>query len=49
MWGFPSGSAVENPPASAGNARDIGSTPGQKDPLEKEMATHCSLVAWEIP
>ena len=22
---------------------------GQKDPLEKEMATHSSLLAWEIP
>ena len=23
--------------------------PGQKDPLEKEMATHSSILAWEIP
>ena len=23
--------------------------PGQEDPLEKEMATHCSILAWEIP
>ena len=22
---------------------------GQKDPLEKEMATHSSIQAWEIP
>ena len=22
---------------------------GRKDPLEKEMATHCSIFAWEIP
>ena len=22
---------------------------GQKDPLEKEMATHSIIVAWEIP
>ena len=22
---------------------------GQKDPLEKEMATHSSILAWEIP
>ena len=21
----------------------------QKDPLEKEMATHASILAWEIP
>ena len=23
-------------------------SPGQEDP-EKEMATHCSILAWEIP
>ena len=22
---------------------------GQEDPLKKEMATHCSILAWEIP
>ena len=22
---------------------------GREDPLEKEMATHCSIVAWRIP
>ena len=22
---------------------------GQKDPLEKEIATHSSILAWEIP
>ena len=22
---------------------------GQEDPIEKEMATHSSIVAWEIP
>ena len=22
---------------------------GQDDPLEQEMATHCSVLAWEIP
>ena len=22
---------------------------GQEDPLEMEMATHCSILAWEIP
>ena len=25
------------------------SSPGQEDPLEKEMATHSSILAWEIP
>ena len=22
---------------------------GEEDPLEKEMATHASILAWEIP
>ena len=22
---------------------------GWQEPLEKEMATHCSILAWEIP
>ena len=44
--GLPGGSAVKNPPANAG---DKGSIPGQEDPLEKEMATNSSILAWEIP
>ena len=24
-------------------------TPGQKGPLEEEMATHSSILAWRIP
>ena len=24
-------------------------SPGQEDPLEKEMAMHSSILAWEIP
>ena len=31
------------------NAGDSGSIPGSEDPLEKEMATHSSILAWEIP
>ena len=23
--------------------------PGQEDPMEKEMATHSSILAWRIP
>ena len=26
-----------------------GRRPGGEDPLEKEMATHSSILAWEIP
>ena len=24
-------------------------SPGQEDPLEEGMATHCSILAWRIP
>ena len=34
---------------SACNAGDPGSTPGWEDPLEKEMATHSSTLAWKSP
>ena len=34
---------------SACNAGDLGLILGQEDPLEKEMATHCSILAWRIP
>ena len=44
--GLPRGSGVKNPPASAG---DTGSIPGLEDPLEKEMATHSSILPWNIP
>ena len=37
---------VKNLPVNAG---DAGSIPGQEDPLEEEMATHSSFLAWEIP
>ena len=45
--GFPGDSAVKNLPVHAG---DAGLIPGgQEDPLGKEMATHSSILAWEIP
>ena len=48
--GFPGDSVVKNPLANAGDARDTGLIPGSgRDPLEKEMATHSSVIAWEIP
>ena len=55
---FPGGSKVK---ASASNAGDVGSihlppmqetwvrSMGWEDPLEKEMATHSSTLAWKIP
>ena len=41
---FPCGSVVKYPPA---NARDAGDM-GQEDPLEEEVATHSSILAWEM-
>ena len=44
--GILSGSVVKNPPANA----EMQVHPlGWKDPLEKEMTTHSSIHAWEIP
>ena len=39
---------VKNLPVNARDARDVGLIPGE-DPLEKEMSTHSSIIAWEIP
>ena len=40
---------VVNPPANVGDVRNMGSTLGWEDPLEKGMATHSSILAWRIP
>ena len=47
MMGFPGDSVVKNPPANAGETWV--QSLGQEDPLEKEMANHSSILAWEIP
>ena len=39
---------VKNLPANAGDTGDVGSL-GWEVPLKKEMATHSSIIAWEIP
>ena len=44
--GLPGGSVVNNLPAK--QETWIQSL-GQEDPLEKEMATHSSILAWKIP
>ena len=46
--GFPGGSVVENRPANAVHSGDQ-TISGQEDPLEKERATHSSILAWRIP
>ena len=44
--GFPSDSVVKNSPAM--QEMWVQSL-GQEDPPEKEMATHSSILTWEIP
>ena len=44
--GFPGGSEVK---ASACLWETWVRSLGQEDPLEKEMATHSSILAWRIP
>ena len=44
--GFPADSVVKNPLATSG---DMAQSLDQEYPLEKEMATHISILAWKIP
>ena len=44
--GFPGCSEVI---VSASNAGELGSSLGWENPLEKEMVTHSSILAWRIP
>ena len=43
---FPDGSAAKN---LLGMQETWVQSLGQEDPLEKEMATHSSILAWRIP
>ena len=46
QMGFPGDSVVKNLPAvQEAQVQSL----GLEDPLEKEMATHSSILAWEIP
>ena len=40
---------VKNLPANAGDTGNAVSIPGSGRSLEKEMATHSSILAWRIP
>ena len=45
-WSFPGGLTVKCLPAMRETwVRSL----GQEDPMEKEMATHSSTLAWKIP
>ena len=48
LVGSPSGSVVKDPPAN-GETQEIWiQSLSWEDPLEKEMATHSSILTWEI-
>ena len=49
ILGFPGGSVVNNLPAKQENQYLWVATLDQEDSLEKEMATHSSILDWEIP
>ena len=44
--GFPDGTVVKKPPAMQETRVQ---SLGWEDPLEEEMVTHPSILAWEIP
>ena len=46
---FPSGSVVKNLPAVQEMWETQVQSLGQDDPLEEDMATHSSILAWRIP
>ena len=47
--GFSGGSAVKNLPAMQEMQEIRVWSQGQEDPLEKEIATHSIILAWDIP
>ena len=47
--GFPDGSAVKNLPAMQEMQEIQAQSLGLEEPLEKEVATQSSILAWEIP
>ena len=46
---FPGGSSVKNPPAMQEPQEMRVRSLGWENPLEEGMATHSSIIAWEIP
>ena len=45
--GFPDESVVKNAPANPGDV--CSQSLGTEDPLEKDLSTHSSILAWAIP
>ena len=49
VGGFCSGSAIKNLPAIQDLQETQVQSLGQEDPLEEDIATHFSILAWRIP
>ena len=48
--GFPGDSVIKSPPAAQKSQEMWVLSLGREDPLEElDLATHCSILAWEIP
>ena len=47
--GFPSDSPLKNMPVMQDVLEMWVQSLGQEDPMEKEMATHSSILPWKIP
>ena len=47
--GFPGATAVKNRPVMQETQETWVKSLGGEDPLEEDMATHSSILAWEIP
>ena len=48
-WVFPGGAVLKNPPANAGDIRDVGSIPGLGRSPGEENGNSLSILAWRIP
>ena len=48
LWAFQGGTVVKNLPAIQETQETRVQSVGQEDPLEEEMATHSSILAWRI-
>ena len=48
LWSSQVALMVKNLPANSGDIKDAGRPLGREDSLEKEMATHSSILTWRI-
>ena len=49
LWDFPGGTSGREPTCQRRKHKMQFPSLGWEDPLEGEMATHCSILAWRIP